>query len=436
MITPWLRAVHEGLSATFALPSTTEEAARNQETWTLGKRVAFRFALAYFALYCFPFPLDIVPGSEAAADRVRDSLHSFAVRLAEPVIHVDVAIGTGSGDTASNYVRVLVFLLTASLVTLIWSAWDRRRPRHDVLWTALSVYLRYALAATAFSYGFEKVLGLQFPTPSPGRLTDSFGDASPMGLLWTFIGVSPAYEFFAGAFEVAGGALLLFRRTTTLGALVLIGVLGNVVLLNFCYDVPVKLFSAHLWLMAVVLALPDCRRLANVLFLQKPTSPQPAWDERASKLPWLHRVTKGAVVAALAYTTLAPSLALFYDVQAKGGSLDGVWEVVATESVAPPLPWRRISVTRRNLTVYNKGGLAVRYKITSQNDDSLELSRTEGPNTVDVSLAFELRSENEAVLTEGLEGKGVGARLIKIDTSNSLLLTRGFRWISDAPFNR
>ena len=32
----------------------------------------------------------------------------------------------------------------------------------------------------------------------------------------------------------------LFRRTTTLGALVSIAVLGNVAMLNYCYDVPVK----------------------------------------------------------------------------------------------------------------------------------------------------------------------------------------------------
>jgi hypothetical protein len=54
---------------------------------------------------------------------------------------------------------------------------------------------------------------------------------------------------------VVGGALLLFRRTTTAGALVLIAVLTNIVTLNFSCDVPVKLFSSHLLLMAVSLRL-------------------------------------------------------------------------------------------------------------------------------------------------------------------------------------
>jgi hypothetical protein len=64
-----------------------------------------------------------------------------------------------------------------------------------------------------------------------------------------------------------GGILLTTRRTTLLGALVSAGVLANVVMLNLCYDVPVKLYSLHLLAMALVLIAPDARRLAN-LFLQ------------------------------------------------------------------------------------------------------------------------------------------------------------------------
>jgi len=48
-----------------------------------------------------------------------------------------------------------------------------------------------------------------------------------------------------------GGMLLLFRRTVTLGAIASAAALLNIVLLNFCYDVPVKLYSAHLLLMAL-----------------------------------------------------------------------------------------------------------------------------------------------------------------------------------------
>lgn len=45
----------------------------------------------------------------------------------------------------------------------------------------------------------------------------------------------------------------------------------NVVALNFFYDVPVKLYSSHLLLMAVFLLLPDVQRLLGGLLFNRPT---------------------------------------------------------------------------------------------------------------------------------------------------------------------
>ena len=67
-----------------------------------------------------------------------------------------------------------------------------------------------------------------------------------MGLLWTFMGASAPYQMLAGLAEVTCGMLLFWRRSRLLGALLAIGVMGNVVALNYCYDVPVKLFSTEL----------------------------------------------------------------------------------------------------------------------------------------------------------------------------------------------
>jgi hypothetical protein len=49
-------------------------------------------------------------------------------------------------------------------------------------------------------------------------------------------------------------------------------VLANIVALTFCYDVPVKLYSSHLLLMAVFLVAPDLRRLLNLVW-NRPTAP-------------------------------------------------------------------------------------------------------------------------------------------------------------------
>ena len=160
-----------------------------------------------------------------------------------------------------------------------------------------------------FTYGFSKVFHLQMQFPDAGRLAESFGDSSPMGLLWTFMGYSFGYSLFAGMAEVAGGALVLFRRTTTLGVLVIAAVMLNIEILNLTYDVPVKLYAAHLLFMAIVLLAPDFTRLANVFVLNRPV---PAVDfSRTWPKRWMGTAglaIKALVIAWLLYSTIKPDL--------------------------------------------------------------------------------------------------------------------------------
>ena len=66
---------------------------------------------------------------------------------------------------------------------------------------------------------------------------------------------------FAGFAEVLGGMLLFWRRTTLLGALILTGVLVNVVAPQLrLSDVPVKLCSLHLLAFAPCCWWPRTRR--------------------------------------------------------------------------------------------------------------------------------------------------------------------------------
>lgn len=94
-----------------------------------------------------------------------------------------------------------------------------------------------------------------------------------MGLLWTFIGYSYAYNVFTGLGEIIGGSLLLFRRTKLLGALITIAIMSNVVILNFTFDVPVKLFSTHLLSMSIFITVPYLNRLCNFFIFNSAVEP-------------------------------------------------------------------------------------------------------------------------------------------------------------------
>lgn len=244
------------------------------QEWTNTKLAIIRFLVVYFVAYIFPFPLDLIPYGGILWKSFSDFAFSQVETISKSFQGSDYAglvRPNGSGDTTYNYIQVFFFLITALVIAAIWSVADRKkRLDYHRLFFWFLILLRYYLALMMISYGLAKVFKTQFPFPSPLRLTQPYGDSSPMGLLWTFMGYSTAYNVFTGLGEFVGGVLLFFRRTTMLGALIVIVVMSNVVALNFTYDVPVKLFSIHLLLMAFIILTPDLPRIIHFFLTRQP----------------------------------------------------------------------------------------------------------------------------------------------------------------------
>ena len=124
---------------------------------------------------------------------------------------------TGSGDQTFNYVELATDVGTAALVAFGWSVVARFRSVRSTTIEASQILARYYLGWYLLIYGWVKVFPLQMPLPGPDRLLQPYGDSSPMGLAWTFIGASVGYQIFSGLAEVAAGYLLFFRRTARAG---------------------------------------------------------------------------------------------------------------------------------------------------------------------------------------------------------------------------
>src|SRR5262249_48991530 len=92
---------------------------------------------------------------------------------------------------------------------------------------------------------------------------------------------------------------------------------------NFCYDVPVKLYSVNLLLMCVFLAAPDLRRLANVLVFNRAAGPADLMAPRFERR-WLRR-------AATAFWILFVGYRLF-------SSIQGGWVGYKQAYINPPRP--------------------------------------------------------------------------------------------------
>ncbi len=112
--------------------------------------------------------------------------------------------------------------------------------------------VRYLLAGEMMGYGLLKAIGLQavfvFPFSAWQRpLEEAIGSQ----LTWAFIGYSTWFRVLLGLFEFIPAVLLLFRRTTLLGAILLLPMTIGVFLINQAME----LWLYTRWLTAGLLLL-------------------------------------------------------------------------------------------------------------------------------------------------------------------------------------
>lgn len=394
---------------------------------------------------------------------------AVVVKVGAWVFGVQITVfPNGSGDTTYNWVEVFLYASVAALATLLWSALDWRRRSYPWLHELLRIELRFVVAAAMFGYGINKLFKLQFPAPSMARLTQAYGDSSPMGLLWTFMGASDPYTRFAGAMEFLGGLLLCFRHTALLGALVTAGVMTNVVMMNLCYDVPVKLYSSHLLMMCCFLLLPDLRRLLDLFVLNRSA---PAADlQPPYRAAWFRWTLFGVKCAVVLWLLIPTTLGMWemrqvYGDAAARGPMDGTWKIARMTvdgAERPPLAddtlrWRdftitdtegmRLAVVAPMTGAKNYLGLEIQADPAAPGSGTLRLLKRMGgggaagaapPTEADLLGTLRYRRAADGALTlEGtLDGHAITAEGTLRRPEDFLLMNRGFHWINEYPFNR
>jgi len=417
-------------------------------SWSLSRRIIFRFLCLYFVLYCMPGDgrvniLSPIPGSNWLAKPWTWLMHVICPWVAVNVFHLTgqrtTYFLTGSGDTTLGWVENLLFLVIAAAGTIVWSVLDRQRAGYRGLHGWLRLLVRYTLALTLFAYGFAKIAPLQFQPARFSRLVEPYGEFSSMGVLWSFMGASLPYTMLAGSAEAIGGILLLFRRTTTLGALFSFGVLANVVALNFCYDVPVKLYSTNLLLMCVFLAAPDLRRLYDLLILNRPVfsgeSPSVNFQRpalrTAAKCLWAAYCLW--VLGAQAYEARQGYLATY--VTARHQDVYGLYDVESYQRDGPETAARNAP---RKLWFLDQGmgWRTADDKVITYSGKYNASARTLTFNNNSGTITW-TRTDPDHLTFSGMVGmESVSARLTRIDTARMRLNSTGFHWVQEFPNNR
>jgi len=417
--------------------------------WGAGRRLLFRFLCSYFFVYIFPFPLDFILFATPAPGQAYQNLWTAIVTwVGSHVFNVQITVQpNGSGDTTYNYVQLFCYVVFAALAALVWTLLDRKRAHYARLEPWLRVYVRFSLAAAMVTYGGFKIIPAQFPAPTLDRLLQPFGDASPMGLLWTFMGASKPYEIFSGAAEMLAGLLLLTRRTATLGALVAIAVLTNIVMLNFCYDVPVKLYSSNLLLMAIFLVLPELRRLADVFVFNRPV--QPVAHARLFRRVWLHRSALVFRTALILFIAGFNMYGAYKSQFVTKSQLNGIWNVETFEVDGQARPalvsdqhrwWHVVfddpAPTISLFAVQLMNQSRQRYVLTMDpKKSSLALTKRDDPKWKS-TLTYQQLGPDLLALQGTIDGQKIRARIHRVATSRFRLIDRGFHWINEYPFNK
>lgn len=433
--------------------------------WKLLRKMSFRFFCTFFILYTFPFPLNNIPfGSEinkisekilawyyAGLDYVTVFWHWLIPALGKGVIHLKTPITiftNGSGDTTYDYGLLFTQVLLSIIICGIWSILDRNRKSYNTAYYWLCVLLRYFLAGMMLGYGFSKVFHLQMPYPYLSRLVQPYGDSSPMGLVWTYIGQSKAFSVVVGLSEVICGLLLFFRKTTLLGALFSLIVMGNVMAVNFCYDIPVKIFSSVLELMALYLAAPYLKRLYQLFIQHKPIQinnyVQPSFTKK-----WVAVVLKCLKLLIIAD-------ALFYGIK---GGMDSV-NKYGDNAPKPPLygiyntelvirnkdtiaslttdtsRWKQLIIQSDKFAIIklmNDSLLSYFFRVDTVGKKVIVYSRKD---TLNKSFFSYTRDSAFLILNGKVKNDSVYMKLKRFDEKKFRLMSRGFHWINEYPYNR
>jgi len=417
--------------------------------WHPAIKFLFRFCFVYFFLYCFPFPLD---GFDFTTPVAKPYYHFFdwlVPLIGRKWFHLKAVITFPLFDKVddSRYGLVFIYctLIISASATIIWSYLDWKRKNYLNLNEWLKIYLRYFLAAYLFGYGFVKVFPSQFQEITASRLVMTVGDQSPMLLAWNFMGYSTTLMKLNGLVEVIAGLLLLFRRTTTIGAIAASFAFAFIVLMDFCFNIPVRLLASHLLIISVFLILEDSPRLLNVFILNK-TVPKTIYplmiaQPRGRRIfTWLQLIFS----VCLFYSSLAKGL----DAQQSFGRqvphvpLYGVYKTVYfirnNDSVAPTetdtLRWKQLVIDGGS---WNQSGV-IQFGNDSKTMYDIEVDTLQQKLHLKISsdtlkqffFHYAIKNNNQ-ILFKGLWQKdSIEVLMHKYDLNNFLLHKEKFRWIT------
>jgi hypothetical protein len=419
-------------------------------SWSRAQLIGFRFLFVFMTLFiyidnngAYPYFYYLYPSQ---------ALHVIIPWVGKNILNLSyevIVFTNGSGDTTYDYVIVFTIALVSFVGMIIWSLLDRKRTNYAALLYWLTVAVRFYIALMLISYGLVKVFKTQFPFPGLYRLTQPYGDSSPMGLAWTFLGFSTGYNLFMGFAEVAS-VLLLFRRTVTLGAIICLMTTANVMAVNYFYDVPVKILSTALFLMSAFLLAQNGRPVFDFFIRNRLTKLTTSRPVKLNKT-W-QRVAVGAKGIVICYVLGYGSYDSYQAMKIWGHlapkpPLYGLYKVrhfILGSDTIPALitdknRWRQMTIERPRFLTINYMTDSVGYCLSNIDTIQQTMELTFHTDTTKkFHFKYQNLKDNEFIFRGTLQQDSLQVVFDRYTNINKdfLLTRRGFNWINEYPYNR
>ncbi|MEO1261544.1 MAG: hypothetical protein AAFZ15_22255 [Bacteroidota bacterium] len=146
----------------------------------------------------------------------------------------------------------------------------------------------YAFALLA-TYGSGKILGGQFYRA--GKIPEEIartplGEVGSFDLAWTFFGHSEWYIYFIGGSQLVGAFLLLFEKTKLIGAAILIPILLNIIVVDYCFRISWGAMTSAIFYFLALCFVLYCNRIQITIAFKAIT------DFKMTATPFRQRLIK------------------------------------------------------------------------------------------------------------------------------------------------
>lgn len=238
-----------------------------------------------------------------------------------------------SSDSTSMYLLILILFVIAVILLILLHCVNSFKKTQIILNQIIPSILVIYLSVIMLKYGFNKIFKVQFYLPEPNTLFTPLGLLDKDILFWSTIGASYSYSFFLGLLEIIPAILLLFKRTRTLGIVLLLGILIHVVAINFCYDISVKVYSSFLMLISIILLIPSFNTIYSFFILNKSVKIAPITFNNSTISRKKNAILKLILVSLIFFESLYPFIKNnnYNDDDISRNYLHGAYEVYNNE---------------------------------------------------------------------------------------------------------